>query len=156
MTAALESRLKSATTDLLGYDDENLIEELGRRGKALQLDFSEMGNPDMQPTEDPSLLGPMDEIRDLGLRIAKRWIREVHQVVCSPDAVDKEDRDKIQSAFQLKGSDLAAALAAFLVSSFFVASPVATVVAAIVVKRLGNSALEEICKKSDEWIKQMK
>ena len=50
---------------------------------------------------------------------------------------------------------LAAALAAFLVSSFFVASPIATVVAAIVVKRLGNSALDEICKKSDEWIKQM-
>ena len=109
----------------------------------------------MQPTEDPALLGPMDEIRDLGLRIAKRWTRELRQVVCSPDVADKEDRDKIQSAFKLRGSDLAAALAAFLVSSFFVASPIATVVAAIVVKRLGNSALDEICKKSDEWIKQM-
>lgn len=155
MATSLKNRLEPITTDLLTYDDANLIEELGRRGKTLELDFSEMGNPAMQPTEDPALLGPMDEIRDLGLRIAKRCTRELRQVVCSPDAADKEDRDKIQSAFKLRGSDLAAALAAFLVSSFFVASPIATVVAAIVVKRLGNSALDEICKKSDEWIKQM-
>ena len=144
MAATIEDRLKPVTNDLLGYDNANLIEELGRRGKTLQLDFTEMGDPAMEAIEDPKLLGPMDEIRDLGLRIAKRWIKELQNVVCSADAADKEEREKIQNALKLKGSDLAAAVAAFLVSTFFVASPIAAVVAAIVVKRLGGSALAPV------------
>jgi len=155
MAATVVERLKPVTTNLLEYDETNLIEELGRRGKALQLDFAEMGNPAMEVIDDPKLLGPIDEIRDLGLQIAKRWIKELQKVVCSADSADKAEREKIQSALKLEGSDLAAAVAVFLVSTFFVASPIAAVVAAIVVKRLGGSALEEICKKSDEWIKQM-
>jgi hypothetical protein len=70
-------------------------------------------------------------------------------------AADKEEREKIQSTLKLTGSDLAAAVAAFLVSTFFVALPIAAVIGAIVVKRLGGGVLEEICKKSNEWIKQM-
>jgi hypothetical protein len=150
--ADIDARLKPVAAELLNYDEENLIEELGMRGKVLRQDFSQMGNPALEVTPDPQVMGPMSEVRDLGWRIAKRWIKELRGTVCGGEAADKEEREKLQSALGLKGSDLAAALAGILMSTFFVASPIAAVVAAIVVKRLGGGALDEFCKKSAEWV----
>jgi hypothetical protein len=150
-----EQYVKEATEAVIGKDLENLYEELGMRSKAIGVDLTRMGDPVLSVNYDGKLMGPMTEIADLGKRIAKRWIREIHQVVCGNEADDKDDREKLQSLFGLKGSDLATALTAFLVSTFFVASPIAAVVAAIIVKRLGASAMDEFCKKSADWVKQM-
>jgi hypothetical protein len=97
----------------------------------------------------------MTEIVDLGKKIAKRWIKELQHVACGTDADDKSDREQLQGLMGLTGSDLATALTAFLVSTFFVASPIAAVIGAIIVKRLGSSAMDEFCKKSVDWVKQM-
>jgi hypothetical protein len=152
MATTIELNLKAATTDLLDYDESNLIEQLGMRAKSFEVDFSGMEQPAMKPTYDAKVLGPMDEIRKLGLRIAKRWIKELRDIACGAEADDKEDRNKLQSAFGLTGSDLAAALAGFLVACFGTAAAIATVVAAIIVKRLGGSAMDEFCKTSAEWL----
>jgi hypothetical protein len=153
MPASIESRLKPTTTDLLEFDESNLIEQLGMRAKSFDSDFRGMENPAMEATYDAKILGPLDEIRKLGSRIAKRWIKELRDIACGTDAGDAEDRKKLQSAFGLTGADLAAALAGFLVASFGTAAAIATVVAAIIVKRLGGSAMDEFCKASADWVK---
>lgn len=154
MEKITERHLKAATADLLDYDESNLIDQLGMRAKSFQADFRGMEQPAMKPKYDAKVLGPMDEIRELGSRIARRWIKELRDIVCGTDAQDKEDRSKLQSAFGLTGADLAAALAGFLVASFGTAAAIATVVAAIIVKRLGGSAMEEFCNMSASWLKQ--
>jgi hypothetical protein len=150
-----EKHLKDATAAVIGKDLENLYEELGMRSNAISTDLTRMGDPVLSVDYDGKLMGPLTEIADLGRQIAKRWIKELQHIACGNEADDKNDREKLQSLFGLTGSDLATALTAFLVSTFFVASPIAAVIGAIVVKRLGASAMDEFCKKSADWIKQM-
>jgi hypothetical protein len=42
--------------------------------------------------------GPIDAIRDLGKRIAKRWSKELHGIVCGEKAQDTKERRELLSA----------------------------------------------------------
>jgi hypothetical protein len=148
----IDPSLKAAADNLLEYDDRNLVQELGILGKTFEKTITGNGDPNIKTTYDAQHLGPLDEIMDLGLRILKRWLKELQAIICGGDKADQEDRDKLQGIFKLKGSDLAAGLAGFLVSGLGAGAAVAAVVAAIIVRRMGGAALDEFCKKSKEWV----
>lgn len=127
------------------YDEETLVEQLGARAKAIPEDPAVAGRYNPTITVDYATMGPMDDIVDLGGRILRRWERELHAVVCGDAKADKQDRTTILDALGLDDVALGAALGTVLVTSFGLAPAIATVVAALLIKRIFKPAGDEVC-----------
>ena len=144
--------LKTTAEDLATYDESALIELLGIRAKLIQSDNSIAGDLSPKATYDAKFMGPLDDIKALGLRILNRWNRELFSIVCGSSNDDKEDRNKILNALTLGEGAAIAALIPVLVG-LGLAPPLAAVLAAIIVKRFLGTAMDTIC---DAWGQQFK
>ncbi len=147
----IAERAKPEVKMLLQVDENSLFEQAGLRTKANQ-EGSKLVT-ELNPTivHDAVEMGPLDDLRELGKRVVKRWTRELHNVVCGEKDDDASDRKNILDAIGIgDGAAIAAAITAVLVGSFGVAAAVATVVAALIVKRIISPAGDEICKFWDE------
>jgi hypothetical protein len=131
---------------LMRADDATLYEQLGMRVRATQ--SREAGVVEYNPTlvHDTTVMGRLDDLRELGRRVLRRWNREIHRVACGGAQEDGKDRESILKALGVGDIALGGAIAAVLIGSFGVAPAVATVVGALIVKRLGAPAADEICK----------
>jgi hypothetical protein len=138
-------------SDLASYDEAALIELLGMRAKAINHDPSIAGDlsPDIQ--HDAKYLGPLDDIKSLGLRILARWNKELFKIVCGGSTDDSDDRSKILNALTLSEGAAIAALIPVL-TGLGLAPALAAVLAAIIVKRFLGSAMETVC---EAWAKQV-
>ncbi len=136
----------SALEKLVNADDDTLFEQLGMRVKATA--SREVGVIEYNPTlvHDAHVMGPLDDLRELGRRVLRRWNRELYRVACGGESEDGKDRESILKALGIGDVALGGAIAAVLIGSFGVAPAVATVVGALIVKRLGAPAADEICK----------
>ncbi|WP_316193856.1 hypothetical protein [Bradyrhizobium sp. SZCCHNRI1029] len=144
--------LKTIGEDLAGYDESNLIEMLGIRARQIQSNHTIAGEFSPDVTYDAKFMGPLDDIKALGLRILNRWNRELFNIVCGASNDDKEDRTKILNALTLGEGAAIAALIPVL-TGLGLAPALAAVLAAIIVKRFLGTALDTIC---DAWGQQVK
>lgn len=144
----LTRQAEPAVASLLESDEDQLFEQLGIRAQAIR------ANPAVSASFQPAVvyeattMGVMEDVRDLGRRIFRRWNREAHKLVCGGEDMDKEDREKLAAAFGLGDAAVAGVIASLMVSSFGVAPAIATVIAALVIKRFFRPAYDEFC---DFW-----
>jgi hypothetical protein len=79
-------------------------------------------NPDV--AVDAEHLGITDDVKELGTRIYRRTMRELHSVVCGSAAEDRKDRESLLSAIGADDIILGAAIASVLTTSFAMAPAV--------------------------------
>ena len=97
----MTDKLTKVANDLAGYDEGALIEELGIRAKTIERDPSIAGDLSPKVEYDAKFLGPLDDVKSLGLRILKRWNKELFNIVCGSTKDDEQDRTKILNALTL-------------------------------------------------------
>ena len=140
-----EPETTQAIEKLIRADDDTLLEQLGLRLRANASGQAEVMELNPSLVHDAHLMGPLDDLRDLGGRIFRRWNRELFKLVCGGSDDDGKDRESVLEALGLGDVALGGVLATILIGSFGVAPAVATVVGALIVRRLGSPAAEEIC-----------
>jgi hypothetical protein len=144
----LAKKVEPAMNDLLESDEDQLYEQLGIRSSAMTRDLSVAGALQPQIAHDVAAMGMMEDVRDLGKRIFKRWNREAHKLICGGEDLDKKDREALANAFGLGDAAVAGVVASLLITQFGLAPAIATVVAALVIKRFFRPAYDEFC---DFW-----
>jgi hypothetical protein len=137
---------------LMQSDVEQLYAELGLRQKAIQEDPRQAGLFETTAAFDAPFAGPMDSLRELGRDFFRRVSKDAYNLVCGRDKEDADERKKIQDAFRVDATTVAAALSAALVSWFGWAPAIAGVVAALVMKLFFKNAYEATC---DIWKKSL-
>jgi len=143
--APQEPETTQAVEKLIHADEDTLLEMLGLRLRATQSRQADVMDYNPSLVHDAQLMGPLDDLRELGGRIFRRWNRELFKVLCGGSDEDGKDRDSLLEALGLGDGALGAALATVLIGSFGVAPAVATVIGVLIVKRLGSPAAEEVC-----------
>ena len=133
-----------AVSDLLEADEDTLYEQLGIRATSLADAPQLAGDFAAAATYNAVVMGPLDTVRDLGKRIFDRWNREAYGLVCSGGG-DAKDRKAILDSIGVGQTAFAALLASTIVTTFGLAPAIASVIAAIVVKRFFRPAYEEFC-----------
>ena len=130
---------------LLQASEDQLYEQLGIRMKAVASDPAIAGSYDPQVTYDGTAMGPLDDVRELGRRLFRRWNREAYKLICGGELDNAEDRKKLLAAFS--GGDVAvgAMLASLFVSGLGMAPALAAIVAALVLKYFFRPAYGEFC-----------
>lgn len=78
-------------------------------------------------------------------RVFRRLNRELHRLFCGSDSDDRDDRNRIRDALGMGDLVLASAISHVLVGSFGLAPVIATVAAALLVKRVFQPTAEELC-----------
>ncbi|MEP2030204.1 MAG: hypothetical protein ABJI96_16015 [Paracoccaceae bacterium] len=79
-------------------------------------------------------------------RLLRRWERELFILMCGDNDSDTDERDKLREALGVSPDALIGALSAWLaVGPLGVPALLAGVLAAILVKRFGGAAVEELC-----------
>jgi len=82
-----------------------------------------------------------DDLSKLGKRILRRLERELHSLLCGTTDEDKQDRDDLG----IGRDSVIAAITIALVSGLGVAPTIAALVAAIIMRRLADPTLDELC-----------
>jgi hypothetical protein len=142
--------LTTIAHDLAEYDESALIELLGMRAKCIERDPSIAGDLSPKISYDARFLGPLDDIKALGLRILNRWNKELFSIICGSSNDDEEDRTKILNALTLsEGAAITALVPVFI--GIGLAPTLAAVLAAIVVKRFLGTAIGTLC---EAWKQQ--
>jgi hypothetical protein len=136
---------EAAVSALLGADEDQLFAELGIRARALAEDPAAAGNFDPDVSYAEAQMGALDDVRAFGRRLFGRWQRELYELICGEDRESTADRAELGNALGLGEAAAAAFVATLLVGTLGMAPALATVFAAIVVKRFFASALDEFC-----------
>jgi hypothetical protein len=112
---------------LLQASEEQLYEQLGIHAKAIAANPAVAGSFEPPVTYDGGAMGPLDDVREFGRRLFRRWNREAWELACS----DKEDSDRKKrlEAFGSGQAAFAATLSGLLVAHFGLAPALAAVVA---------------------------
>jgi hypothetical protein len=142
--------------ELLTRDEQALELELGLRSnkidKAEPAERPELAADPQLPVTYEKHMGLIDDIKALGKRVALRWSKELHGLVCNPTKPeDKKLAEDIREAAGLKGIGLETALIAAVVPAIlWLGAPaaIAAVVAPLVVKKFILPARDELC---DAW-----
>ncbi|MEL6768072.1 MAG: SGNH/GDSL hydrolase family protein [Pseudomonadota bacterium] len=124
--------------------DDMLVAEIGRRATLTSVDPSRAVALEASVSE-AALEGVGDFFHRIGKRLLKRLHRELYQLLCGDGDEDKEDRKALGDALNLGPAAVAAALVQLLTVSFGLAPAVATVVAAVLMKRVLGPTIEETC-----------
>lgn len=135
---------------LLLSEEEQLYEELGLRSQALGKDFSKAGELEPEIAYDAQEMGPLDELKKLGVRIFNRWNKETYKLLCAKEETALIDREELLKAFTKGETAVATLLCSYAVTQFGLAPIIATVIVTIVLKRFFRPAYEELCKTWEE------
>jgi hypothetical protein len=140
----LETNVDTIAAKWIKADEGQLYEQLGIRIQAITKDLNIAGSLEPHVVYDGSIMGPLDDVRELGRRVFKRWNKEAHELICGTKVEDRQERESVLAA--LGGGDVAvaAALTALLIH-VGLAPALAPVVAAIVAKRFFHPAYDEFC-----------
>jgi hypothetical protein len=139
------TQARSAISELMDAEDDQLFTELGIRACAMERDPNVAGSFTPNAAFDGTSMGPLDTVKELGQRLFKRWNVEAYKLLCGDNPDDEKTRDEIKSALSLGDAAFGAALASALISTFGLAPALAAVIGAILVKRFFKPAHEEVC-----------
>jgi hypothetical protein len=129
----------------LGADEDTLLEQLGLRAQAGWGQRAEVAEFDPTIVYNVVEMGPMDELREIGRRLFRRWSRELHNLACGSDEAYKVDRESILQAIGGDDVAVAAAITAVLIVSFGVAPALAPLLAGLVLKYIIKPAGDTLC-----------
>lgn len=129
---------QEAAAELLEMNEDDLHQLLGERMMALRMDPA----LSLEPSFDLEKrgLGPIElppGVKRIIQKMVNTAIQQTYNVVCSEDPDYKKDRDDLLGALGLGGTALALGFSAFLVANFGLAIGVASVLATIVIKKIG-------------------
>jgi hypothetical protein len=145
MMSDLSKLAEPVVTKLLQSDADKLYVELGMRAKTMAVEPTAAGEFDPPVKHDVATMGPLDDLKRFGQRLFQRWNREAYELMCGKSDDNAQDREKLAKAIGLGDIAVASALTGLLVSSFGLAPAIATVLAALVVKRFFRPAYDEFC-----------
>ena len=141
----LSEQAQPVVENLLQSDVDQLYVELGMRAKTVITNPAIAGQFDPPVEHDVAIMGPSDDLKQFGQRLFQRWNREANELMCGKNDDNVKEREELVNAIGFGEVAVAASLAGLLVSSFGLAPAIATVVAAVVVKRFFRPAYEEFC-----------
>lgn len=138
------SALDEAVMALLRKSDDELIEQIGVTARATA-DHAEYAGAYDPGIPEGAVGLSMEDLREVGRRIFARIERQVFDVFCGTSESDEEDRRKITEALGLGEAAMAAALVYFMTSTLAIAPAIATLIAALLVRRIFLPAGQEVC-----------
>jgi hypothetical protein len=139
------SEAEHAVTPLLSAEEDQLFAELGIRARALAADPTIGGTFDPDVVYREAEMGALEEVRSFGQRLFMRWNRELHTIVCGGDPDDAADRAELVDALGVSEIAAAGYLATLIAGNLGIAPALATVAAAIVIRRFFSPAVKEFC-----------
>ena len=133
------------------HGEATLLREAGRRMAVAEARTALPLGLDLVAVPAGSVEGLGDAFVALGARILDRAEREAHGLLCGSAEAEAEDRSALREALGLGGEALAARLALLLTGGALgLPAFAASVVAAILLRRLGGAMWEEVCDAWDE------
>lgn len=148
----LTQQAAPAVATLLNSDEDQLYAELGIRARAIATDPTVGAQFSPEVTYHEAEMGVLDDVKEFGQRLFRRWNVEAHKLCCGGDPADAKDRAELMEAFGISDAAAAAVISGVLVSSMGVAPAIAVVIAALVVKRFFRPAHQEFC---EVWKKNL-
>ncbi|MFX4263766.1 hypothetical protein ACOBQJ_16390 [Pelotomaculum propionicicum] len=131
---------------LLKYDEEELYEMLGMTARAMAADPAIAGMFDPIVSYNEPEMEFVENAREFGRRLFKRWNVETYKFICGDDIDDMIDRRELTEAFSVNDKAVAAALSSLLITHVGLAPALAVVIASLVIKRFSRPGHEEFCK----------
>ncbi|MEO3413915.1 hypothetical protein AAFO92_04555 [Roseovarius sp. CAU 1744] len=141
----------SAAERLGASDTTNLLEEIARREAVAQQDESVLTDPALDGGYATAEMALGDNLKEIGDRLMKVWIRRLHGVICGGSGSD-EERKKIADLANLNESAAIAAVTAALLP--FTSPLFAAPAAVIIVREFLGPAAEELCQYWAEKLEQ--
>ena len=146
---ASEAVAHAATALAAAHGEAALVREAGRRVALAGTRTVLPTGLDLEAVPASSVEGVGDALMALGARVLDRAEREARGLLCGTEAEEAADRSALREALGLGGEALAARLALLLTGGALgLPAFAASVVAAVLLKRLGGAAWEEVC---DAW-----
>lgn len=140
----LASRALPAVEKLEAATDDKLFLALGARLTINKSDPIGVANFDVDEPEYETL-GMLNDLTVFGRRYFERVNEQCYDLVCGIATEASTERATLLKAFSLGKSEVAAAMAALLVSQLAIAPAIATVVAVIAIKLFFAPAHEAMC-----------
>lgn len=134
-------------------EDEALLVLIGMREKAIEAEPELKDDANLNVVYAEPTMGPLDEIKRLGKRIATRWSKELHGIVCGNESKDAKERESLLSSLSLGETAVIAAVAGALIS-LGVGAAIAAPLAPLIVRRFIWPAKDELCEAWGEAIEK--
>jgi hypothetical protein len=144
MSDVIEQAEKAADK-LLKADENQLYEQLGIRAKAMAKDPTKGSSFDPDVTYDGAEMGLLDDVKTFGRRLFRRYLAEIHKIMCGSDPDDQKARETLVKKFGLSEVAVTGALSALLVTHLGLAAAIAAAIAALIVKLFFRPTYEEFC-----------
>lgn len=146
-----KKEVASAAQRLSSRDESSLEVLLALRQRALERDPGLNDNVDFEPQYDSTTMGALDDLKDLGRRILKKWNKELYKIICANGGYEKDRKAVIESLNLGEAAVIGAVATALL--SLGVAAALAAVLAPLIVKRFIWPAKDELCAAWGEALK---
>ena len=134
--------VKEEAEELLAKDEEELTELLALRVNAVQQDVSLSLQPTFEVQESTLEVALPPWIKNTVDAMIATALRQSHHVLCSDLPEFADLRANLAGALGLGGSAAVIALAAFLTGTLGIAAALATILATIVIKKIGGPSLK--------------
>ena len=125
-------------------DDEALLVLIGMREKAISAEPALKDDPNLEVVYESSTMGPLDDLKRLGKRVASRWNKELFAIVCGNDRLDSKEREALLNSLNLGEAAVIAAVAGVLIG-LGVGAAIAAPLAPLIVRRFIWPAKDELC-----------
>jgi len=125
-------------------DDEALLVLVGMREQAIKADPTRENDPNLDVAYAETTMGPLDDIKRLGKRIASRWSKELHGIACGNESKDAKEREALLTSINMGEAAVIAAVAAALIS-LGVGAAIAAPLAPLIVRKFIWPAKDELC-----------
>lgn len=125
-------------------DDEALLVLIGMREKALSVEPARKDDPNLEVVYEGSTMGPLDDLKRLGKRVASRWNKELFAIVCGNERLDSKEREALLNSLNLGEAAVIAAVAGVLIG-LGVGAAIAAPLAPLIVRRFIWPAKDELC-----------
>ena len=133
-------------------DDKSLVLLLGMIDKEITNNPQLKDTAYLDPKYDAPTMGALDDLKAVGLKILKRWNKELQGLVCGSKAADQKEREQILNALSIGQTAVIGAVAAALLG-LGVPPPIAAALAPLIVKQFIWPAKDELCQSWAEMIK---
>jgi hypothetical protein len=153
-TQTVSAQLEQYVNELANLDDSELMIELGRR---LVETNNEIASTRILTTAQPmgasldtaQLAGPLDVLERAAKLFLNRFNQQLYSLVCNPK---DPDNPVIRGALESGPQNLGLVLGGILVTSFGWLPGIATVIAAIILKRIVKAGYSTVC---EVWKEQL-
>lgn len=125
-------------------DEDSLLVQIGLREQAIKADPGSEDDPNLDVVYTETTMGPLDDLKRIGKRIANRWSKELHSITCGNESKDAKEREALLNSINLGEAAVIAAVAAALIS-LGVGAAIAAPLAPLIVRKFIWPAKDELC-----------